>query len=134
MTLVAGLVALSAVVAPSALAGGNWSYGISKTELTNGTLWTKIQTDRNYPGTQPNGEWWWEMYESFDKRKGGAITAQFGFNYHGHSYSKGWFTQTAGTTSNERFDGLGFNDCSHVVGWLAVSGQGTFYNAPVTIC
>ncbi|MGW8358440.1 hypothetical protein [Streptomyces wedmorensis] len=130
----AGLLALLTAVAPAASAGGNWDYGTSRTKLSNGYLFTQIKADWDYPIEQPDGSVYWKMNEWYDKTGGGTITAQFGFNYHGYSYSKGWFTQSAGTTSSAYFDGLGFNDCSHVVGWLAVQGQNTFYNAPVTAC
>ncbi len=123
----AALLALAVAGAPTAMASGNAGQYWSVTELTFGKFNTQI-------GPQNDGTGYWWMEESYGKAGGGTITAQYGFNYNGHSYNKGWFTQQAGDNSYEHFDNLGFNDCSNVVGWLKVQNQGTFYNAPVTIC
>ncbi|MCZ0982079.1 hypothetical protein O1L60_32885 [Streptomyces diastatochromogenes] len=130
----AALMAVLLAAAPSASAGGNWDYGTSRLKLSNGYLFTTIAADWDYPTEQPGGGVYWKMDEWYEKNGGGTITAQFGFSYHGYSYNKGWFTQNVNTTSHEFFNGLGFNDCANVVGWLAVQDQGTFYNAPVTAC
>ncbi|MEW2374414.1 hypothetical protein AB0940_34450 [Streptomyces sp. NPDC006656] len=121
------LLALGVGLAPAASAG-NVDYGISMTKLSNGKLWTSIRADNVHEGS------WWDMYESYEKTGGGAITAKLGFNYHGYSYDNGWFNQSSGSTHQEEFHWLGFNDCSDIVGWMAVQGQGTYYNAPVSIC
>ncbi|MEV6584005.1 hypothetical protein AB0M92_38415 [Streptomyces sp. NPDC051582] len=121
------LVALGLALAPAASAG-NMDYGISMTKLSNGELWTTIRPDNVHEGT------WWTMSETYAKTGGGTITAKLGFNYHGFSYDNGWFSQSSGTSHNEGFTWLGFDDCSDIVGWMAVQNQGTFYNAPVSIC
>lgn len=131
MAMSSALLALGVAAAPAAFAG-NADYGISKLKLSNGTLWTQIRTMNV---EQPDGSLYWELYDSYEKKvETGSITAYMGFNYKGISYNNGWFNQSAGTTHTEGFYGLGFNDCSSVVGWMTVQGQQTFYNAPVTIC
>ncbi|ROQ98238.1 hypothetical protein EDE04_4766 [Streptomyces sp. 2132.2] len=127
MVMAGSLVALGLALAPAASAG-NVDYGISMTKLSNGKLWTTIRPDNVHEGS------WWTMSETYEKTGGGTITAKLGFNYHGYSYDKGWFSQSAGTDHSEGFDWLGFDDCNDIVGWMAVQGQGTFYNAPVSIC
>ncbi|MBD0672203.1 hypothetical protein BU198_16190 [Streptomyces sp. CBMA156] len=108
------------------MAGGNAGYNCSKTGLSNGALWTCIYTQSNND--------YWRLIDTYTKSGGGTITAKFGFNYHGYSYEGGWFSQSSGTEKQGQFNDLGFNDCSDIVGWMAVQGQNTFYNAPVTIC
>ncbi len=123
----AGLAALTLALAPAASARGNYLPYASKTKLSNGNLFTEITP-------QYDGTGYWRMDEWYEKTGGGTITQQLGFNYHGYSYAKGWITQTSGTSRMQNFTDLGFTDCSDVVGWMQVDGQGTFYNAPVGIC
>ncbi|MFB8241073.1 hypothetical protein ACFC58_31505 [Kitasatospora purpeofusca] len=114
------------------MAGGNWDYNCSRTSLSNGLLFTCIYTENI---NQPDGSSFWRLSDSYKKDKGETpITAKFGFNYHGHSYEGGWFSQSKGETKDGWFYDLGFNDCGGIVGWLAAQGQSTFHNAPVTIC
>ncbi|MGW2540220.1 hypothetical protein ACWC5I_04935 [Kitasatospora sp. NPDC001574] len=117
--------------ASQAVAGGNIGYNCSRTSLSNGELTTCIYSE-SY--NQPDGSSYWRLVDTYKKNHGGAITAKFGFNYHGYSYENGWFNQSAGETKDSWFYGLGFNDCGSIVGWLAAQGQSTFANAPVTIC
>ncbi|MCF3181966.1 hypothetical protein IPZ70_18740 [Streptomyces polychromogenes] len=124
------LLALGIALAPAASAG-NVDYGLSMTRLGNGELWTKIRTGNI---EQPDGSLYWELFDTYKKTGGGTISAYMGFNYNGHSYNNSYFTQASGTEHQEGFYQLGFNNCNQIVGWMAVDGQGTFYNAPVSIC
>ncbi|MFK0045607.1 hypothetical protein ACIQU4_16040 [Streptomyces sp. NPDC090741] len=85
--------AATVVGAPAAMASGNAGQYWSVTELTFGKFNTMI-------GPQNDGSGYWWMEESYGKAGGGTITAQYGFNYHGYSYNKGWFTQSAGDAPN----------------------------------
>lgn len=117
--------------ASSAFAGGNYDYGESRTVLSNGDLYTKIWTNSN---EQPNGSPYWTGEDIYVKTGGGAISLEFGFNYHGNSYGSDWQSESAGQTNYQEWGDLGFDDCDDIVGWMAVSGENTYYNAPVTAC
>ncbi|MFB7908261.1 hypothetical protein ACFXPX_41650 [Kitasatospora sp. NPDC059146] len=103
----------------------------ASTSLSNGRLSTSISQEDK---TQPDGSAFWQLQDVYEKTGGGTITAQFGFNYHGYSYNRDWSDQSVNQTKDAWFWDLGFNDCQNVIGWMAVKGQNTFYNAPVTIC
>ncbi|WP_159073302.1 hypothetical protein [Kitasatospora fiedleri] len=121
------------ITAPNAMAGGNWDYGVSRTALTNGELYTSLSPENGGP-FMPDGGLYWKVTDSYVKHSGGTITARFGVNWNGLSFEKGLFTQSSGTTSSATWTEMGFTDCHDIVGWIAVTGQNTFYNAPVTIC
>ncbi|MEZ0090491.1 hypothetical protein [Streptacidiphilus sp. EB129] len=123
----AGALALVLIAAPAAMAGGNWSYGESRTVLSNGALYTSIEPNNDGTG-------YWHLNDWYDKTGGGTISLEFGFNYHGYSYGSHWQSESAGGSNSQEFYSLGFTDCDDVVGWMAVAGQSTFYNAPVTTC
>ncbi|WP_327073195.1 hypothetical protein OG196_14205 [Kitasatospora purpeofusca] len=124
---------LVAAGSSQAMAGGNYGYNCSLTSLSRGKLYTCIYTEDLQ---QPDGSLYWKLVDTYEKKSdvAGTITAKFGFNYHGYSYEGGWFSQSQGETKDGWFYDLGFNDCNNIVGWMAVQGQQTFANAPVSIC
>lgn len=114
------------VTAPAAVAGGNYDYATSRTSLSNGYLYTQLSTGSD--SSHMNVKDW------YNKSGGGTISARFGYSYHSGTHYGSWFSQSSGTTKAAQWSNVYINDCQNVVGFLDVSGQGTFYNAPVTGC
>ncbi|MER6979329.1 hypothetical protein [Streptomyces carpinensis] len=114
------------VIAPAAMAGGNYDYGTSRTSLSNGTLWTSLTS-----GTGAS----WNVIDSYDKKPNtSTITALFGWTHVGTAHTGSWFTQSAGTTKSTKWSNYTLSGCNSVIGWMEVQGQQTFNNAPVTQC
>ncbi|MFJ7272715.1 hypothetical protein ACIQV3_39835 [Streptomyces sp. NPDC099050] len=76
----------------------------------------------------------WKVTDQYDKKGGGTITARFGFTYKGSSHTGGWFDQGPNTTKSTWWNNFYISTCEPIVGWMQVSGQQTFNNAPVTAC
>ncbi|MGW5419611.1 hypothetical protein [Streptomyces sp. NPDC003943] len=121
----ATLVALGAST-PAAMAGGNFGYNASRTTLSNGYLDTNLT--RGYDTNH------WNVNDYYYKSGGGTIYAQFGYSYHSSNHYGSWFYQSAGAGKSATWKDVYIADCQNLVGFMNVSGQGTFYNAPVTAC
>ncbi|MFI1761787.1 hypothetical protein ACH41H_06950 [Streptomyces sp. NPDC020800] len=113
------------VIAPAAVAGGNFDYATSRTKLSNGYLYTQLSSGSD--STHMNVKDW------YNKDGGGTIRARFAYSYHNNTHYGAWFSQSGGTKAAQ-WSNVSIPDCQNVVGFLDVSGQGTFYNAPVTGC
>ncbi|MEW2133659.1 hypothetical protein [Streptomyces sp. NPDC005435] len=115
------------IATPAAMAGGNFDYGTSRTKLSNGYLYTQLTMGS--PSNTTN------VTDSYVKDSGtGTITARFGWTWNGTKHTGSWFTQAGGTTKSAKWSNYSITNCNSVIGWMEVSGQQTFNNAPVTNC